>query len=140
MALQDKKKWNWDLYGGTANKREDSVTIDMSDTEMQRLSDLLDRAVPLIEQVNSLYNQFKMGTERRPPNERQAHLDQVITAIQSMRKPTESARFRVRQLVSKYLAYKDRWDRILKAVENSTNPQVKRLASRAPRKTSRSGG
>lgn len=133
MAQEQKKKWNWDLYEGTA-KKDDSMIVDMSEAELQRLSDLLDRAVPLIEQVNSLYNQFRMGVEKRPPNERQSQLDQVITAIQSMRKPTEGARFRVRQLVSKYMAYKDRWDRILKIVENGTNPQVKRLASRTPKK------
>ena len=137
----DKKerKWNWDLFDKTPNRPgakgnndpyagQDELSSEsrMSDVEMERLSDLLERAVPLIEQVNSLYNQYRMGTERKPPIERRQVLDQVMNSIQLMRKPTEGARFRVRQIAAKYMSYKDRWDRILKAMESSGDPHAKK--------------
>lgn len=135
MPVRDKneRKWNWDLFDGT-KKSNDTREIDVSDAEMEKLQELMGRALPLIEQVNSLYNQYRAGVERRPPLERRNTLEQVMTSIQSMRKPNASARFQVRQIVSKYLSYKDRWDRIIQAIEMGQDPAQAHRAKRSIRK------
>jgi hypothetical protein len=126
------RKWNWDLFEG---KTEEKTTADgeVNQAEVEKLTELVNRAIPLIEQVNSLYNQYRNGAEKRAPLERRSQLDQVIQSIQLMRKPTESQRFQVRQIVSKYLSYKDRWDRMLRAMETGNDPYhrpVRKVASK----------
>ncbi len=120
------KKWNWELFENPSGKAKEKIDIEMSDAELEKLSELLERAMPLIEQVNSLYNQYRCGVDKRPPNERRSNLDQVINSLQFMRKPSASARFRVRQVIAKYMAYKDRWDRIVAQMETGRDAYASR--------------
>jgi hypothetical protein len=89
----------------------------VSSPETAKLSELLDRAEPLIEQVNNLYNQYNAGAERRPPIERRQHLDQLIETINVMSKPTPALRFRSQSVLTRYITTKERWERVLKEVE-----------------------
>ena len=135
MAKETARKWNWDVFEKPGTKDKEQVDVEMSDSELEKLNELIERAGPLIEQVNSLYNQYRCGVDKRPPNERRNTLDQVITSLQFIRKPTASARFCVRQVISKYLAYKDRWDRIVATMETGKDPLLaKRQAKLAKSK------
>ena len=143
MAKDIVRKWNWELYenpsvGGKGPKEK--IDIEMSDVELEKLSELLERATPLIEQVNSMYNQYRCGVDKRPPNERRATLDQVINSLQFMRKPTASARFRVRQVISKFLAYKDRWDRVMAMMETGKDPFLARRKATLERNKGKNRG
>lgn len=83
-----------------------------------KLDELMTRAEPLIEQVNSLYSQFMNGTERAPPNERRRQLDQLMTTIMMMHKPTPTQRFRATGVMYTYQQYKDRWERMIRDLES----------------------
>ena len=92
-----------------------------------QLDTMLLQAEPLIEQVNSLYNQYLAGVERAPPIERRKLLEQLMAAILATPKPTQSYQFRANGTNSKYLTYRDRWDRMMKDLESG---KIKRLTKR----------
>jgi hypothetical protein len=95
-----------------------------------KLQELLDRAAPLVEQVNALYNQFFAGVESRPPVERRKLLDGLIAQLEGMSKPTVQYQFRFNNIAASYLTYKSRWDKQTKALENG---RIKRPAG--PKRT-----
>jgi hypothetical protein len=84
----------------------------------EKLVQLMDQAGPLIEQVNHLYNMFFSGAEKKPPIERRKHLEQVMASIQLTSKPTPSIQFRANNLMSGFQTHRDRWDRMLKELED----------------------
>jgi hypothetical protein len=86
--------------------------------DTRKLEELIARAEPLIEQVNSLYMQYFAGTERKAPGERRLHLEQIMTSLLMMHKPTPAIRFRVGGIQSTYNQYRDRWDRMMRDVES----------------------
>jgi hypothetical protein len=82
-----------------------------------KIDALLRTAEPLIEQVNTLYRQFIGGAESLPPNERRKQLEKIMESLQQIPKPTATSKFRVASLNTRYLTYKDRWDRLMKDLE-----------------------
>lgn len=84
----------------------------------KKIDELMRRAEPLMEQVNSLYNQYAAGVEQRPPVERRKNLDQLMVSIQMMSKPTQAQQFRANNLVANFNLYKQRWERLLKGIES----------------------
>lgn len=95
------------------------------DPEIDKLIELLTRAEPMIEQVNNLYNQYLAGIEARPPLERRKQLEQVMTTLQLMNKPTPAYQFRYSSLNMSYSSHRDRWDRLAKDLEAG---RIKRAA------------
>lgn len=83
-----------------------------------RILELMDRIEPLLEQVNMLYLQYVRGTEKRPPLERRKQLDQIMNTITLMGKPTQAIQFRYNSIHSTYVSYRDKWERMLKDLEN----------------------
>lgn len=83
-----------------------------------KLVELLDRVEPLLEQVNVLYAQFFSGMERLPPKERHKQLDQVMTSLTAMSKPTQILQFRFNTLRARYRTYCEQWAKKLKDVES----------------------
>jgi len=89
-----------------------------------KFEELAHRAEPLIEQVNNLYQMYATGLEPRPPMEQRKMLDQLVTTMATMGKPTPAQQFRFSNLQQKYTAYKDRWERLLKDIESG---KIKRI-------------
>lgn len=87
------------------------------DAELARIEELLDRAEPLIEQLENLYKIYLAGIEKRPPIERRTYLDRTMEMITVMAKPTRALQFRCNTLHARYVTHKDRWDKLLKAYE-----------------------
>lgn len=79
---------------------------------------LMAQAEPLIEHLNSLYNQLVAGVEKRPPLEKRQQLDAYMTRLNTAVKNSPSLNFKYSNLVSKYQTYRDRWDRMLKDLES----------------------
>jgi len=123
MAKDKPKKWNWDLFDGSKTREQVQNTERATNNEPpqksdnEKINEIIARITPLIEQVNTLYNQYKTGIEKKPPNERRSLLDDLINQIQNMPKPTPNSRFQAQSLLSKYITYKDRWDRMMKEIE-----------------------
>lgn len=84
----------------------------------EKLEELIKRAEPMIEQVNSLYQQYINGTERQPPLDRRRQLEQVITSLTMMHKPTATLRFRISGVLHTFQQYRDRWDRTMRDIES----------------------
>lgn len=85
---------------------------------LDKLNELLERAEPLIVQVNSLYNQYAQGVELRPPRERHNQLEQVMSSLMMMAKPTPSYRFRYQSVAGMYNTYKQRWQKLMLAIDS----------------------
>lgn len=95
------------------------------DAATDKLLELFQRAEPLIEQLNNLYNQFLAGVEQRPPLERRKQLDQTMATLQMMNKPTPAYQFRYTTLNASYITHRDRWERLCKDLESG---KLKRAA------------
>jgi hypothetical protein len=89
-------------------------SIDMS---TEKLLETLKLVEPMIEQVNNLYNQYIAGVEKRPPVERRKQLDNFMSVIQNIAKPTQGLMFKCNTLLAHYQAHKDRWERMLRDLE-----------------------
>jgi hypothetical protein len=93
-------------------------TENLSADPGQRLSELLDRVGPLLEQLNNLYAMFIAGVERRPPIERRQVLEAMIQQIGGLPKPTPAISFRVQTVLTSFNSHRDRWDKMLRDREN----------------------
>ena len=93
-------------------------TENLSVDPAQRLSELLDRVGPMLEQLNNLYAMYFSGVERRPPIERRQVLEAMIQQIGALPKPTPAISFRVQTVLTSFNSHRDRWDKMLRDREN----------------------
>jgi hypothetical protein len=113
--LRELRKTGNATAGGKPAK---ATTGRTGDAELDKLLEGLQRAEPLIEQLNSLYNQYVVGVDLRPPLERRKQLDQLMMSMQMLSKPTPAYQFRYNTLNASYLTHRERWDRMLKDLES----------------------
>ena len=92
---------------------------------VEKLVELMERVEPLIDQLNALYQMYITGVESRPPTERRLNLDQIMTTLGLMAKPSASYQFRFQTILQSYHVHKDRWDRMCKDLETG---KIKRVA------------
>ena len=83
----------------------------------EKLVELLDRVEPLLEQVNVLYAQFFAGVERSPPQERHKMLEQIMSSLTAMAKPTQILQFRFNTTRARYRTYCEQWSKKMKNLE-----------------------
>ena len=111
---------------GSSSKSWPTIDIEAArGAGVEKLIELMDRAEPLIEQLNALYQQYITGVESRPPIERRTHLDQVMTALQMMAKPTATYQFRYQSILQSYHTHRERWERLCKDLETG---KIRRVA------------
>jgi hypothetical protein len=92
----------------------------------EKVEDLLLRVDPLVDQLNNLYNMYFSGAEQTPPHERRKNIDQIMVTLQMLNKPTAGLLYRYTAAQSKYLSYRDHWDKMMKDLESG------KKARRAP--------
>jgi hypothetical protein len=119
-----KKKYEREDAEEAARKNVELSTNDQLTQE--KLNELYDRAERMVEQVNGLYTQFFSGLEGHPPKVRREQLDQLMSALQIMPKPTEVYRFRYQSLNGTYIVYRNRWERNLKDLESGKLKRIVR--------------
>lgn len=83
---------------------------------------LMDQIEPLLEQVNTLYRQYEVGVERRPPVEQKSRLDTLFKQLTNFAKATPALRFRFNTIEQRYTTMRDRWERIIKNTESGRKP------------------
>ncbi len=88
------------------------------------LEQYIQKAGFLIEQLNNLYQMFMLGVEKFPPVERRKQLEQMMLALQSASKTSPSLIFKFNGVQSRYVTYRDRWDRLLKDLDSG---KIKRV-------------
>ncbi|MEK6705597.1 MAG: hypothetical protein AABZ06_07400 [Bdellovibrionota bacterium] len=84
-----------------------------------KIDELLKNAEPLLEQLNNLYNMYCSGNEPRPPLEKRQQLEQIMTMLKRIEKPTAFYQFRYNTIQASYQNYKTRWDRLIRELEES---------------------
>jgi len=102
------------LYKGAVQRKEGGAA---SNASSEKFEDLMLRAEPMIEQINSLYNQFLSGMERTPPLERRKTLDQIMDTLAAIGKPTAANQFKYQTMYNQYRSYRDRWDKMMLDLE-----------------------
>lgn len=80
--------------------------------------ELTRRAAPLIDQVNALYNQYRQGLERFPPNILRKQLEALVDQLQKIPNTSAAEQFRVNGLKASFSTYRDKWDRLIKDIES----------------------
>lgn len=123
-----------------SKKRKALLSLTEEDTKdesasTEKLRELLDRAGPMIDQLNNLYNQYIAGALQTPPLERRNQLDSIISTVTVMAKPTKALRFKFNTIQGKYIIYRDRWDKRMKDLESG---KIKRIAGPSVKKSYRS--
>ena len=93
----------------------------------KKFDEMMARAEPMVEQLNHLYKSFTLGLDKIPPNVKRRQLDQLMVALLSIQKINATYRFRFETLNAKYLAHRDRWDRMMKDLESG---KIKRIVGR----------
>jgi hypothetical protein len=82
--------------------------------------ELLARQIePLLEQLNSLYQMYLQGLEKRPPIEKRALLDRLLVQLNDLSKTNASIRFRSQTLVTSAHTRIELWNRQLKKFETA---------------------
>jgi hypothetical protein len=100
------------------------------DAEGDRLRAAFGEVESMFDQLNSLYNQFVLGLEWKPPIEKRRKLDRLMAELSRTPKPTQTLMFRWGTVQSAYTSHKERWDRQVKGIESG---KIKRLVKRGPR-------
>lgn len=85
----------------------------------EKINELIQQAEPMIEQLNHLYQQYFIGTEKKPPLELRKRLDQLMNTVQVMTKPTVTIQFKCNTLYAHYVSFRDRWDKIMKRLSGT---------------------
>lgn len=89
----------------------------------EKIEDLMHKADVLIEQLGQIYQMYYVGIEKRPPTEKRAFLENLIIKIQNAPKPISATQFKWGTLQSKFNVHKEKWDRMLKDIENGKAPR-----------------
>lgn len=87
--------------------------------DSEGLMQRVDEASIMIEQINNLYGMYVSGAEKRPPLEKREQLEKIMRQIQSASKNSTALRFKSNSLQTKYLTYRERWDRMMKKFEST---------------------
>lgn len=98
---------------GTVVKAEQQQRDDLA-----KLEEYINRAHPMIMQINQLFNQWVAGVEAKPPHDRWTQLKFIITGMEGLPKPTQAWRFRFEQVHHLYMIHKARWEKLMSDVEN----------------------
>jgi uncharacterized phage infection (PIP) family protein YhgE len=112
-----KKHWNDDEIDEDRddNKSDSDKT---REDQIEKLLRTFDRVEPMMEQLNTLYNQYKVGLERIPPNHIRKQLDELFGQLVYAQKPTAAYLYRYNTLYHRYNSYKEKWDKLVKDVES----------------------
>lgn len=77
----------------------------------------MDMVEPMLEQLNNLYNQYVNGVEGHPPVLKRQQIDQLMFTLHMSPKHTQGLRYRADTIYARFVAYRNRWDRLLRDIE-----------------------
>ena len=121
----DKKKGFGRRWGDEPAQNTEAGGQPQPESNSTQIDELISRATPMVEQINSLYNMFSTGIERLPPNEKRKQLEALIIQLQNTPKPNQTYNFRASSLITHYTSMREKWDRIMRDVESG---KIKRTA------------
>lgn len=125
MPIKNEKN-AWDRFRDREDEREKEALKKASSALprgsvpgglLDPITQLLQQVDPLIDQVNSLYNQYLGGIEKTPPLELRKQLEKSMDALQKMPKATQSTQFRCNSIQSRFQTHRERWDKMMLDLE-----------------------
>ena len=115
MALiKSEKEENPYLRENDFNEEESHIT----DATMKKLYLFMRRTNPLIDQINQNYRAYVQGVEDFLPRVKRGQLDELMKVMTNLPKSTPQSRFRYVNLQQKFIAFRDKWDRLVKDLES----------------------
>ena len=123
MAFENHEEWLDEAGWDEDEKDEDDEDSDsgdrqMSQDELKKLDELLRRAPGTLEHLSQLYNHYVHGVISKPPLEERARVEQMITVLNGLPKPTPSYRFRYSNVQQTYSTHKKLWDKLMADLES----------------------
>jgi hypothetical protein len=88
--------------------------------------ELLKKSEVLIEQINTLLNQYLQGAQKTPPTELRIQLESILTKLSKEKTNKVSFKFKYQTIHARYLTYRERWDKITRDLE-SGKIQIKKI-------------
>ncbi|MBK7857577.1 MAG: hypothetical protein IPJ65_02905 [Archangiaceae bacterium] len=88
--------------------------------DSQSLGQEIDDLSAEIEGLRAAYEQYFLGVERRPPQQRHDKLKKRVVAIQTSTVKQTAVKFKAQSLNQKLLTYERLWSRTLKEIEDGT--------------------
>ncbi|MGE0616464.1 MAG: hypothetical protein AB7P04_12570, partial [Bacteriovoracia bacterium] len=93
----------------------------------KRLQTYMNRAEEMKTQVQHLYNMYVAGVEKMPPWVRRRQLEELMVALEHLPKTTSMLRFSYQSLHARFIAQRDRWERMMRDLESG---KIKKFANR----------
>ena len=79
---------------------------------------MIGRADRMVEQVQHLFNMYVAGIEPTPPHTQRRQLNDLVEKLVLAPKNSTNVLFRCNQFQTKFNLYNDRWERLLRDIEN----------------------
>jgi hypothetical protein len=102
---------------GKAGSEPQIGKADPLQTHSASLDTTLEKVQSMIDQVDHLYGMYFSGVDKLPPIQVRSVLEQLMVSLQNQQKSTPAQKFKYSNLVSRFQAYRDRWDKKLKDLE-----------------------
>ena len=81
------------------------------------LNETIQKLEVMTDQLNTLYNQYFAGVEKRAPIEKRKQYSSLLQTLQDLPKPTLQARFRSNAMAVRFQSQMERWDKLLRKLE-----------------------
>ncbi len=101
-------------------KEESESSLSVSGNQedsARRFETLFHQARVAIDRLNRLYQNYLSGLEKLPPHEQRSQLEKTMDQLQAMQRTGAQQQFRYSSLRSSYLTYRERWERMMKSLE-----------------------
>lgn len=83
----------------------------------QHITELLDRLEADLKQLETTYEQYFLGLEKRAPDLQRQKLERQFRQLLAKYIPQTDLKFRLRSLTSRFHSYAGYWDRILRLID-----------------------
>ncbi len=106
----------------TRQRAAASGAIDSGDEALTTadLERMIEESEQQMDQLNAIYNQFLANADKRPPIEQRKRLGKVIEQLIAAPKANSQIRFKCNNTVNRFQTLCERWDKMLRAIENGT--------------------
>ena len=112
----------------------DTLAVVANDPDIFRMQEEQLRGLEQrVEALRRAYDRYFLGLEKREPLRERQVLERELRAVPLLSALQSTTRFRFRQLLARYRTYCQRWDRIVREIEEGTyrrghTTQAERLA------------
>ena|SRR3989344_3158976 len=88
----------------------------------------IEAALHQVDAVHQAYQKYFLGVDRKPPIVKRQQLDRAIMLLrkEAPKLASPTALFQVNSVIAKYATFANRWDKVMKQIEDGTYPGFKK--------------